>query len=364
VEMDGFENDTNIIMIAATNRPDILDPALLRPGRFDRKVTMDRPDLKGREAILKVHARGKPLANDVDLEALARITPGMSGADLENLLNEAALLAARRNKRSIGMSEMNESMERVAMGPARKSRVMSHKEKEITAYHEAGHALLFYMLEHTAPVHKITIVPRGRAGGYVLPILDEDVKYFTKEQFEDTICAGMGGRAAESIIFDHFTTGASSDLQQGTDRARSMVTQYGMSDKLGPRTFGSNGSNPFLGRGWQDDRDYSEESAQVIDAEIRRIVSENYERAINILKANRDKLEMLAQTLMNLETLDRADFEYLMEHGEMPGELTDMMDDKSDTPTMPEPPQRNDNLRGDDTSDTEGSGSTLGPAPA
>ncbi len=365
VEMDGFENDTNIIMIAATNRPDILDPALLRPGRFDRKVTMDRPDLKGREAILKVHARGKPLANDVDLEALARITPGMSGADLENLLNEAALLAARRNKRSIGMSELNESMERVAMGPARKSRVMSQKEKEITAYHEAGHALLFYMLDHTAPVHKITIVPRGGAGGYVLPILDEDVKYYTKEQFEDTICAGMGGRAAESIIFNHFTTGASSDLQQGTDRARSMITQYGMSDKLGPRTFGKNDGNPFLGRGWQDDRDYSEESAQIIDAEIKRIVSENYDRAINILKSNRDQLELLAQTLMDRETLDRGEFEYLMEHGEMPGELTDMLDDsKPDAPTMTEPPQLDDTIRGDDTGDTEGSGNQFGPAPA
>ena len=365
VEMDGFENDTNIIMIAATNRPDILDPALLRPGRFDRKVTMDRPDLKGREAILKVHARGKPLANDVDLEALARITPGMSGADLENLLNEAALLAARRNKRSIGMNELNESMERVAMGPARKSRVMSQKEKEITAYHEAGHALLFYMLDHTAPVHKITIVPRGGAGGYVLPILDEDVKYYTKEQFEDTICAGMGGRAAESIIFNHFTTGASSDLQQGTDRARSMITQYGMSDKLGPRTFGKNDGNPFLGRGWQDDRDYSEESAQIIDAEIKRIVSENYDRAINILKSNRDQLELLAQTLMDRETLDRGEFEYLMEHGEMPGELTDMLDDsKPDAPTMTEPPQLDDTIRGDDTGDTEGSGNQFGPAPA
>jgi cell division protease FtsH len=366
VEMDGFENDTNIIMIAATNRPDILDPALLRPGRFDRKVTMDRPDRKGRLEILKVHARGKPLAKDVNLEALARITPGMSGADLENLLNEAALLAARRNKRSIGMSELNESMERVAMGPARKSRVMSSKEKEITAYHEAGHALLFHILEHTAPVHKITIVPRGRAGGYVLPILDEDVKYYTKEQFEDTICAGMGGRAAEAIVFDHFTTGASSDLQQGTERARAMVTQYGMSSLLGPRTFGSNDGNPFLGRGWQDNRDYSEESARTIDEEVQRIVTEAYDRALNILKVNRDKLEMLAHILMERETLDRDEFEHLMENGELPGELPDVSSGGAPDPeTDIEPPSADTpDSRDPSDSDAEGTGSSLGPAPA
>jgi cell division protease FtsH len=363
VEMDGFENDTNIIMIAATNRPDILDPALLRPGRFDRKVTMDRPDFRGRTEILKVHARGKPLANDVDLEAIARITPGMSGADLENLLNEAALLAARRNKRSISMSELNESMERVAMGPERKSRVMSEKDKKITAFHEAGHALLFNILKNTAPVHKITIVPRGRAGGYVLPILDEDVKYYTKEQFEDTICAGMGGRAAEQLVFNHLTTGASSDLQQVTDRARSMITQFGMSEKLGPRTFGSNSGNPFLGRGWQDDRDYSEDSAQIIDEEIHRIVSGEYERALNILDANRDKLDMLAQVLMEQETLDRTEFEHLMEHGSLPGSVEDMLADSLPhevDDTTEEPPHTD--APTDGAPDT--SGGSFGPAPA
>ncbi len=365
VEMDGFENDTNIIMIAATNRPDILDPALLRPGRFDRKVTMDRPDFKGRLAILKVHARGKPLANDVDLESLARITPGMSGADLENLLNEAALLAARRNKRSISMSELNESMERVAMGPERKSRVMSQKDKEITAYHEAGHALLYHVLENTAPVHKITIVPRGRAGGYVLPILDEDVKYYTQEQFEDIICAGMGGRAAEQIVFDHFTTGASSDLEQVTERARSMITQFGMSAELGPRTFGSNSGNPFLGRGFMDDRDYSEESAQMIDREIRRIVSNAYDRALNIINANRDKLDMLSKVLMEQETLDRSEFEYLMENGALPESVQDMLasgdDAEGDTPERDAEPPSADNPT-DGAADS--SGSNLGPAPA
>jgi cell division protease FtsH len=363
VEMDGFENDTNIIMIAATNRPDILDPALLRPGRFDRKVTMDRPDFRGRTEILKVHARGKPLANDVDLEAIARITPGMSGADLENLLNEAALLAARRNKRSISMSELNESMERVAMGPERKSRVMSEKDKKITAFHEAGHALLFNILKNTAPVHKITIVPRGRAGGYVLPILDEDVKYYTKEQFEDTICAGMGGRAAEQLVSNHLTTGASSDLQQVTDRARSMITQFGMSEKLGPRTFGSNSGNPFLGRGWQDDRDYSEDSAQIIDEEIHRIVSGEYERALNILDANRDKLDMLAQVLMEQETLDRTEFEHLMEHGSLPGSVEDMLADSLPhevDDTTEEPPHTD--APTDGAPDT--SGGSFGPAPA
>jgi cell division protease FtsH len=220
VEMDGFETGTNVIIMAATNRPDILDPALMRPGRFDRKVTMDNPDVKGRLDILKVHAKGKPLAADVDLEAIAKITPGFSGADLENLINEAAILAARRNKKSIGMSEMQESMERVVMGPERKSRVISEKEKRIVAFHEAGHAILFHVLEHTFPVHKITIVSRGRAGGYVMPLPDEESNLLvSKEQFEDTICATMGGRAAEEIIFGQITTGASMDLQQATQRA-------------------------------------------------------------------------------------------------------------------------------------------------
>ena len=360
VEMDGFENDTNIIMIAATNRPDILDPALLRPGRFDRKVTMDTPDVRGRLEILNVHARGKPLGSDVNLEAIAKISPGMSGADLENLLNEAALLAARRNKRSIGMSEMNEAMERVALGPARKSRVISADEKRLVAYHEGGHALLFHMLEHADPVHKITIVPRGRAGGYVLPLPETEQMIYPQAKFEDLICAGMGGRAAEFIIYNRFTTGAASDLEQATNRARAMVTQFGMSEKLGPRTFGSNSGNPFLGRGWVDERDYSEEAARVIDEEVRRIVSTAYDRAVNILSANRGKLEMLAQVLMERETLDRAEFEYLMEHGELDSRMLDPFAE------VPLPPER-DAERGDSpplSPDTTPATGTLGTAPA
>ncbi len=369
VEMDGFENETNIIMIAATNRPDILDPALLRPGRFDRKVTMDSPDLRGRQDILKVHARGKPLANDVDLEAIAKITPGMSGADLENLLNEAALLAARRNKRSIGMSELNESMERVAIGPARKSRVMTPKEKRTIAYHEAGHAMLFYMLEHTNPVHKITIIPRGRAGGYVLSLPETDNNLRTREQFEDSITATMGGRAAEDIAFGQITNGASGDLQQATNLARAMVTQFGMSQNLGPRTFGSDSGNPFLGRGWIDERDYSEEAAKEIDAEIKYITSGGYERARDILGANRDKLKMLAEILIERETLERSEFEYLMQNGELPSDNSDslMNDDLLDAALSGTSAANNDgsNDRDDaDTTDSDGAGNKFGPAPA
>lgn len=312
VEMDGFETGTNVIVIAATNRPDILDPALLRPGRFDRKVIMDNPDLKGRQDILKVHAKGKPLAADVDLESIAKITPGFSGADLENLINEAAILAARRNKKSIGMSELQESMERVIMGPERKTRVISEKEKKSIAFHEAGHAILHHLLEHANPVHKITIVPRGRAGGYVLSLPDTDIFLRSREEFEDQIVAAMGGRAAEEIIFNQFTTGASNDLQQSTSMARSMVTQYGMSDTLGPRTFGGGQGSLFLGRDLYEQRDYSEQAAEEIDNEVKRIVQTAYTRAKSILTENRDKLEMIASILIEQETLDRTSFEELM----------------------------------------------------
>src|SRR5690606_30391793 len=257
VEMDGFETGTNVIVIAATNRPDILDPALLRPGRFDRKVTMDNPDVAGRLDILKVHAKGKPLSADADLQAIAKITPGFSGADLENLINEAAILTARRNKKTIGMSELQESMERVIMGPERKTRVISDKEKRKIAYHEAGHAVVAHLLEHTHPIHKITIVPRGRAGGYVLSLPEEDSSLVSREQIEDRIAMGLAGRAAEEIVFNQFTTGASDDLQKATSLARSMVTQFGMSDLLGPRTFGSGSSSLFLGREIGEQRDYS-----------------------------------------------------------------------------------------------------------
>ncbi len=308
VEMDGFDNDTNIIIIAATNRPDILDPALLRPGRFDRKVVMDNPDVKGRQEILKVHSRGKPLAGDVDVEALAKITAGFSGADLENLVNEAAILAARRNKKSIGMSEMQEAMERVVMGPERRSRVITPEEKEKVAYHEAGHALLFHLLENTSPVHKITIVSRGRAGGYVMPLPDGDDMLITREKFEDDIVAAMGGRAAEEIIYDQFTTGASNDLQQATRMARAMVTQFGMSDLLGPRSYGNGGGAVFLGRELSEQRDYSEHYAQQIDDEVKRILQAAYERAKSLLLEQRGKMEELVEILIERETLNAEEF--------------------------------------------------------
>jgi len=312
VEMDGFENDTNVIIVAATNRPDILDPALLRPGRFDRKVVMDNPDVKGREDILKVHTRGKPLSQDVDVNAIAKITAGFSGADLENLVNEAAILAARRNKKNIGMSEMQESMERVVMGPERRSRVISPEEKQKIAYHEAGHAILFHVLEHTNPVHKITIVSRGRAGGYVMPLPTQDNMLKSREQFLDDIVAAMGGRAAEEIIYNQFTTGASNDLQQSTRMARAMVTQFGMSDKLGPRAYGNSNGPVFLGREMGESRDYSEEYARTIDDEVKTILQAGYQRAKNILLEHREKMEQLVEILLERETLDSSEFVKIM----------------------------------------------------
>lgn len=312
VEMDGFETGTNVIVCAATNRPDILDPALLRPGRFDRKVVMDNPDIKGRQEILKVHTKGKPLANDANMEQIAKMTVGFSGADLENLINEAAILTARRNKKAIGMSELSESMDRVTMGPERKSRVLSEKDKMTTAYHEGGHAILFHMLGNTDPVHKITIVPRGQAGGYVMPLPDEDVFGRSKEYFEDTITAALGGRAAEELVFNQFTTGASNDLEKVTYWARMMVTRYGMSEALGPRTFGGGSGSVFLGRDMFEQRDYSEQAAEEIDNEVRRILQTAYSRARNILSENRDKLDNLVKILLDQETLDRQQFEELM----------------------------------------------------
>ena len=313
VEMDGFENDTNVIIIAATNRPDILDPALLRPGRFDRKVIMDNPDIKGREDILKVHTRGKPLAPDVMLEAIARITAGFSGADLENLVNEAAILAARRSKRNITMSEMQESMERVVMGPERRSRIISPEDKKKIAYHEAGHAILFHLLEHTNPVHKITIVSRGRAGGYVMPLPTNDSMLKTQDAFFDDIVATMGGRAAEEIVFNQLTTGASNDLQQATSMARAMVTQYGMSEKLGPRSYGTGNSPIFLGREMGESRDYSDEYAKDIDDEVKGILQQAYIRAKNMLLQQREKMETLVTALLERETLDSTEFVAIMD---------------------------------------------------
>jgi cell division protease FtsH len=314
VEMDGFDNDTNVIVIAATNRADILDPALLRPGRFDRKVFVDLPDVAGREKIMAVHARGKPIASDVNFKDISRLTAGFSGADIENLINEAAIFAARRSKRVIGLPEFQDAFDRVVMGPERQSRVMSEEDKMTVAYHEAGHAIVSFFLPQTDPVQKITIVPRGRAGGFVMS-LPEDRAVHSREFFEDQISMALGGRAAEDIFFGRITTGASSDLQQATRLARAMVMEYGMSDRLGLPTYGNGAGNPFVGREmgfFGGGRDYSEEAAQAIDSEVKRILEENYDRALTIIRDNHDRMVNLASKLMEVETLDRATFEQLM----------------------------------------------------
>ena len=321
VEMDGFDNETNVIVMAATNRSDILDPALLRPGRFDRKVYVDLPDVKGREMILRVHSRGKPVSSEVDFHDLAKLTAGFSGADLENLMNESAIFAARRNKRTIGLLEFQDAFDRVVMGPERKSRVMSEEDKETVAYHEAGHAVVSFNLVHTDPVQKITIVPRGRAGGYVMP-LPEDRMVHSREYFLDQITMALGGRAAEQVFFNRITTGASSDLQQATRLARAMVMDYGMSDVLGLPTYGGGNTNPFLGREMSylgGGRDYSEEAAQAIDEEVKRILDECYDRALQIVRDNEKRMVQLSKTLMGVETLDRTEFEKLM-NAPLPGD--------------------------------------------
>jgi cell division protease FtsH len=312
VEMDGFDSETTVIVVAATNRPDILDPALLRPGRFDRKVVVDRPDRRGREAILRVHARGKPLAADVDLDVIAKQTPGMVGADLENLLNESAILAARRNRRSISMDEIVESIERVMAGPARRSRIISQKERRIVAYHEAGHALVMAMLRHTDAVGKISLVSRGQALGYVLPLPEEDKTLQSRAEFEDQLAGLLGGRVAEEITFSEITTGAANDLERVTRIAKAMVTRYGMSDSLGPMQLSQGDSNPFLGMDLGERRHYSESIARSIDREVRRIVETAYERAKEVLLANQDKLQLLAETLLEEEVLERKAFEELI----------------------------------------------------
>ncbi len=313
VEMDGFDNDTNVIVMAATNRADILDPALLRPGRFDRKVYVDLPDVRGREKILEVHARGKPISKEVELKEFAKLTAGFSGADLENLLNEAAIFAARRDQRTIGPLEFQDAFDRIALGPEKKSHVMSQEDKETVAYHEAGHAVVSFHLPHTDPIQKITIVPRGRAGGYVLPLREERMVY-TQEKFEDQIAMAMGGRAAEEAFFGQITTGAASDLQQSTRWAKAMVMNYGMSSSLGLPTYGDQSSNPFVGRdyGFGMSRDYSEEAAKAIDEEVRVILDRNYKRAKQIIEDNRAKMVALANALMEVETMDRSTFEKLM----------------------------------------------------
>ncbi len=308
VEMDGFDTDTNVILIAATNRPDILDPALLRPGRFDRQVVMDRPDMKGREQILQVHVRGKPLEPAVELETIARGTPGFVGADLENLVNEAAILAARRNKRAIGLSEFQEAVERVIAGPERRSRIITEDEKLIVAYHEAGHALVMKMLPNSDPVHKISIISRGMALGYTMPLPEEDHLLYAQSKFEDELAGLLGGRVAEEEVFGDVTTGASNDLERVTSLARRMVTQYGMSEVLGPQTFGEKEELVFLGREIGEQRNYSEEIAEAIDMEVRRLVHEAHERARDIVRTYRSKLDELARRLIEQETVDAAEF--------------------------------------------------------
>ena len=304
VEMDGFETNTNVILTAATNRPDILDPALLRPGRFDRRVVLDNPDVKGRKAILEVHAKGKPLDEDVELEKVARQTPGFSGADLANLINEAAILAARNSRSAIIYDDFAESIDRVIAGPARRSRVVNQREKEITAYHEAGHAVVAYLLPHTDPVFKVTIVPRGSMGGYTRYLPEEDRHMWTKSQFEDQLAAALGGRAAEETIFEEITTGASNDLEQATNIARSMVTRYGMSEKLGPRTFGKREELIFLGREISEQRDYSDSVAEIIDEEVHRLIDKAYKTAKSILINHKEKLARLSHYLLENETAE------------------------------------------------------------
>ena len=319
VEMDGFDTDTNVIIIAATNRPDILDPALLRPGRFDRRVVLDKPDVRGRRAILDIHVKGKPLGTDVDLDNLARATPGFVGADLENMVNEAAILAARRGKQAITMREFEEAIERVALGgPERRSRVLGEEQKKLTAYHEAGHAVAAKVLEPENPVQKVTIIPRGQAGGYSWQVPEEEKTLLNVDDLKARIAVALGGRIAEEIILGDISSGASSDLQHVTRIARSMVTRYGMSERLGPMVFGQRQEMVFLGREIHEQRDYSEETAAQIDEEVRKIVDEGYRMCRHVLETHLDKLELVAQALLERETLSRQEFATLFETGKLP----------------------------------------------
>ena len=315
VEMDGFGANEGIITIAATNRPDILDPALLRPGRFDRQVIVGRPDLRGREAILKVHARNKPLADDVDLQTIAKKTPGFTGADLNNLLNEAALLAARLNKKVITMAEVEEASEKVSMGPERRSHIVSEKDRKLTAYHESGHAIVAHLLPHADPVHKVTIIPRGAAGGYTMMLPTEEQNYKTKSQLLADIRVALGGRIAEALILDEISTGASGDLQSVTNTARAMVTRWGMSDELGPIVFGEQQEQVFLGKNLGHERNYSEEIAAKIDAEIHRIVEEAYKDVTKLLSDNEKFLHDMANALLEEETIDAKAVDNLYKYG-------------------------------------------------
>jgi cell division protease FtsH len=313
VEMDGFDTNTNVIVVAATNRPDVLDPALLRPGRFDRQVVLDRPDIKGRKEILGVHIKGKPLDKTVDIEAIARRSPGFSGADLANLVNEAAILAARRNKKSVGADEFNEAIDRVIAGPERRSRIITEEEKEIIAYHEGGHAVVQRVLPKCDPVTKVTIVSRGMALGYTMSLPQEDRYLHSKTEFEDKIAGMLAGNVAEQLVFGDTTTGSSNDIEKATSLARAMVTQYGMSEKLGPLTFGRKEEMIFLGREISEQRNYSDEVAAKIDAEVRELIDRAYDRAKDALVAQREVLDRLAGLLVEKETIEHDEFESLFE---------------------------------------------------
>ena len=342
VEMDGFDSQTNIIVVAATNRPDVLDPALTRPGRFDRQVVLDRPDIKGRMAILGVHSRGKPLEKGVTLETLAKQTPGFSGADLENLINEAAILSARRNRKTISMTELEEAIDRVIAGPERKSRIISEREKCMTAYHEVGHAVVARMLAHVDPVHKISIIARGMMGGYTRILPGEDRYMMTKNQFKDMMAFALGGHVAEELIFNEITTGPSNDIERITDIARRMITQYGMSKKLGPLAFGRKEELIFLGREISEQRNYSDEIAYEIDKEVRALVDEAYNRAREILTTYKDKLIEISELLIQRETLEGEEFEALFEGIPRPDQNRTDPPRRSNAPVAPlaEPPAR------------------------
>ena len=351
VEMDGFDPNAGVIMIAATNRPDVLDPALLRPGRFDRQVTVDPPDVRGREAILNVHLRGKPLAEDVSAQNLARRTPGFSGADLANLVNEAALLAARYDKTKIGVDDFNESVDRVVAGPQRKSRIMNETTRERIAYHEVGHAIVGELLPNANPVHKVSILPRGRALGYTMQYPTEDKYLTTRQEFMDDVSALLAGRVAEETVFKEVTTGASNDFERATAIARAMVCEYGMSERLGPVVLGTRHGSPFLGRDWNEERNYSETIAVEIDKEVRSIIDECYERSRVILTENRAKMDDIVRVLLEKEMLEREDFIALME-GAVAPEYTAPISPQAppsagNAPVLPDPekPRRLPNLR-------------------
>jgi cell division protease FtsH len=333
VEMDGFEMKDNIILIAATNRPDILDPALLRPGRFDRQVVVDRPDRKGRKKILEVHTRGKPLGREIELDTLAGQTPGFTGADLANLINEAALLTARSGKREITMQELEEGIMRVIAGPEKKTRVMSEKERLVTAYHEVGHAIVGQLLENTDPVHKISIISRGQALGYTISLPTEDKFLTTRAELTDTMAMTLGGRAAEEIVFGEITTGASNDLEKVTETAKQMVMRFGMSERLGPRVFGHDRGQPFLGREFSSEPDYSDEIAREIDDEIRRIVESAHQTAKGLLSERRDDLERVSKLLLERETIDAKEFVALLDGKSAEEVFTD-----EEEPSQPAPP--------------------------